>query len=271
MIALSPSPLTLPSFRRHRLLSLSLLATTLAIPVGVLLLELDPRVLDDEALWLKPLKFYLSMAVHAATLLAALWLYERDGPPRRIVTWAGGATAIAILYELIFLTVQAARGTRSHFNDTTAFDEIGGTIMAAGAGLLVMGPAVVGLGLIWRGGRHVMRDPLPVAFGLGLILGGIFAGYSGSAIGANGGPFVGLYVESDPVLPILGWSLTIGDLRVGHFVGLHLMQALPLACLALWWAAGPRFAAVSILPIAALGGLASYAATHQALAGLPLF
>lgn len=38
-----------------------------AIPISLLLLGVDRRVLDYEALWLKPLKFYLSLAVHGIT------------------------------------------------------------------------------------------------------------------------------------------------------------------------------------------------------------
>ena len=197
------------------------------IPVTLVLLAFDARILDDEALWLKPLKFQISMAVLTGTLLLAvaasglghsLWV--------RIPAVAVSATAI---YELTFLHIQAARGVRSHFNADTLFDRVGGTIMAGGAGVLVLGAALIGaaifVAVILRGSA-APDAPVMLAVGLGLLIGGGLGGMTGGAIGANGGPFVG--AVQGPFVPLVGWSLGGGDLRIAHFLGLHAMQALPV-------------------------------------------
>ncbi len=196
-------------------------------PITLLLIGLDDRVLDGENVWQKPLKFQLSLGLHAATVLFLTAHLPDELGQTRIVRWVNAVLGAVVIYEVIFIALQAARGVRSHFNSETAFDAIGGTIMAAGAGVLTLAPALVGLVLIW----HLVRrgsDRLPWHLGaaLGLILSGWLGGQTGGAIGANQGPFVGAALG--PYLPLTGWSLTGGDLRIAHFVGLHAMQALPL-------------------------------------------
>ncbi len=208
-----------------------------AIPLTLLLLGLDRRVLDDAALWLKPLKFHISLAVHGITVLVAARFLPEVWQSHTITKIGLFAFGAVILYEAIFLSLQAGRGVRSHFNDATAFDAIGGSIMAAGAGVLVIVPLILGVALAvatLRGGwGSIAADPFPFAMALGFILAGWLGGQTGSAIGANGGPFVGVDPSAGPFMPLTGWSLNGGDYRISHFLGVHAMQAIPIAALIL--------------------------------------
>ena len=77
-------------------------------------------------------------------------------------------------------------------------------------------------------------------------------------------------VDGGPGLAVLGWSTTGGDLRIGHFVGMHGLQALPLLALLL----GRRFDQLRTTRLLAVGGVAygifAVLLTWQALRGQPL-
>jgi hypothetical protein len=102
-----------------------------------------------------------------------------------------------------------------------------------------------------RGGwAGIAANPLPFALALGFILAGWLGGQTGSAIGANGGPFVGVDPAAGPFMPLTGWSLSGGDYRISHFLGVHAMQAVPIGVLILLAILPSNIVAALTLPLA---------------------
>jgi hypothetical protein len=100
--------------------------------------------------------------------------------------------------------------------------------------------------------------------GLGLVLGGVLGGITGSTISVMGGPVIAGTLSDAASWPPFFWSRDGGDLRIAHFLGTHAMQALPAFALL----AAPGAAAVSVAALGWLGvTLAAYA---LALAGVPI-
>lgn len=64
---------------------------------------------------------------------------------------------------------------------------------------------------------------------MGLVLGGAMGLVTGFALGANGSHWVGVAQSDAGGLPLFGWSRSVGDLRAAHFLGLHIIQILPMA------------------------------------------
>ncbi|MFN3508101.1 MAG: hypothetical protein ACK4ZU_11510 [Allorhizobium sp.] len=246
------------------------LQMALALP-SLIALFIDERVLNDISVWIKPLKFQASLTLMLVTLLLLLPLIEQQTRAGRGVWLASLVAVITASGEILYITLQAARGRASHFNDSTPFEAMAYSVMGAGAALLVLSSLVIGL--------YILRRPSPVAptglrlgGGWGLALGSVATLITAFALGSGeiGGPghWVGGVRTDLGGLPLVGWSRTGGDLRVPHFFATHIMQALPLLGLAFDRVA-PRFARSGI----ALGAIISIAvviATFvQAVQGQP--
>ncbi len=174
----------------------------------------------------KPVKFGLSIGLLLATVIPILSILDISSRTRAVIGWTLIATMAA---ELIAVSVQAARGTRSHFNRSSRFDAAIWKVMLV-AILFALGALVAFAILVTT--RSLDCDPLvatAIRIGAWLLL---LSAVSGFAMGGRGRHSVGGVDAAGDALPITGWSREHGDLRVPHFFALHGLQALPLAGLA---------------------------------------
>lgn len=239
--------------------------TALAVPVALACaigLAADRRQLLGEGVWVKPLKFAVSIGLAGA---AALWLRRRM-PRTRDADRAVVGITLALVVEQVLISVQAARGVRSHFNQTTPLDGavyglMGLFVSVAFVGLVVLARLAVRTSTGDRVTDTVAR------WGSWLVVGGASVGL---ALVANDGHTVG-GADGGPGLPLVGWSTAHGDLRPGHFVGLHGLQLLiVLAALARRRRLDDERLVRLVRPVGAAVAALTVALTLQALARQPL-
>ena len=241
----------------------------------------DDRMVTGAPVWLKPAKFASSMAVY---LLSIAWMVQAL-PPSNGLRRASAAMGWLLTLEVLLISMQAARGTTSHFNADSVFD---------GAVFTVMGIAI---GIVWLASMYILwchwRTPaadraMAMAFRIGLALNIVGAGVGWRMTRPTPGQLesiaqgirpriIGTHTvggpDGGPGLPVTQWSVIHGDLRVPHFVGMHALQGLPLLVVLLRTRRRVRNDGVeyTALHLAALGNVLLFAAVLvQALRGLPL-
>ena len=232
--------------------------------LALALLPLDHRHVTGVLVWLKPLKFSLSITAFAWTL--GWLLADLPAVAQRAVRRIGWGVAVAMLVEQAVIFVQAARGTTSHYNQSSALN---GLLFGLMGVFIVVNTAMTAWAvyLAWRYRPH---GPASYVWGLRL---GLLEFLVGSALGGymiHAGQHTVGASDGGPGLPGLGWSTVAGDLRLAHFLGMHALQALPL----LGWALSrwvPRRAVPLVGAGAALWAGAVAALLLQALAGHPLW
>lgn len=250
-----------PAFARlGSFLALSLVVTLTAA-------RIDPRPFQGESIWLKPIKFQLSLSLYLLTL--AFFARYLPAGMRASRGWRIYALAVglAVSAEMLWIAGAAALGTGSHFNVASPLMAALYPLMGVLAVLLTSASLVMGVAI--GRNRHAGLAPalrLAVALGLGLtfVLTVPVAGYM--AAGTShlvGTPATGAR------LALLGWSGEVGDLRVAHFFAAHAMHILPVAGLLAARGLPDRAARTAVI-VAAVLYVALVAATFgQAIAGQP--
>ncbi|GIE32936.1 hypothetical protein Ait01nite_059810 [Actinoplanes italicus] len=252
------------------LLFLTAAAAVLAVvSVGGILF--DDRILTGVPIWLKPFKFAVSFVLYAWTLAWMLAVLPRRSRPAE---WSAVIIVGVAVGELAIIVTQVLRGKASHYNVDTPFDELLWSLM--GTSIMVLFFAQVAIGVVTLRQRIPNRAAaFAIRLGLGISLLGMGLAFLMTAqvtdTGLIGAHSVGV-ADGGPSMPVTGWSTTGGDLRIGHFVGLHALQAIPLLAFALGrWT---RLAEVVRARLVLIGGSA-YAVivlllTWQALRAQPL-
>jgi hypothetical protein len=234
--------------------ALTILAATMLITFVATLLGVfvDHRVITGAPAWLKPAKFAISVSIYCFTFV---WMLRFVENRPRLVRLLANVTTASLTVEMVVILTQAARGTTSHFNQTTTLNTalwftMGAFIVLVWTMNLLL--AIILLlqrmpdrALAWSLRLGVFISAIGMATAFFMIrptpeqVARIAGGYGPRIVGAHS---VGV-ADGGPGLPVLGWSTVGGDLRVAHFVGLHALQVLPF----LGWLLSRRKGLVALL------------------------
>ena len=196
------------------LMVLTLIVVTL-ISIG------DARQILGLNPWIKPMKFLTSITIFLWSF--AWFMPETEARPvaRSFVRWT---FTIAMMVEIALIIMQSWRGTTSHFNSATPFDDAVFGIMGLGVVFNTVAVAV----FLWIIRRDTPANRAGYIWGIRLgVAMFLLASLEGALIVSNNahsvpGP------DGGPGLPFVNWSTDRGDLRTAHFFGMHGLQALPL-------------------------------------------
>jgi hypothetical protein len=286
MTTLTSQPPVLPvrTSRLHRpLIAVSVAMAFLSL-IGIGGALFDDRDLLGAPIWMKPLKFMISFALYTGTLA---WMLSLQTKARRLGWWMGTVVAAGLAFEMVLIVGQVVvRGRQLHFNMSTPMDERIHNLMATTIYLVWGAVLVVAIQLLFdkpgdRALRWSIRLSLTTTLG-GMLLANLMfretpaQQQAADATGRTdhfGAHSVGTE-DGGPGLPITGWNTQGGDLRIGHFLGVHALQLIPLLALGLvllarrfpWLRPEGTRTALVFLGTAAYAGLI-WLVTWQALRG----
>jgi hypothetical protein len=189
---------------------------------------LDSRELLGVSVWEKPIKFYISVAIFSFTYSWLSSFLTRGG---RWVKLTGFVIAVSLAVEIVIILAMASIGETSHFNVSTPTAIAIWSIMATFISIVLFSTIFISLMIMFQKQQEfnlklaLALGSINTAVGMGLAYlmtwptATQLANYQGIA----GAHAVGVS-DGGPGLPFLGWSTVAGDLRVGHFFGLHSIQ-----------------------------------------------
>jgi hypothetical protein len=207
--------------------------------------------------WYKPFKFAFSTFLFAWAM--AWYCHYLSNFNINLFNW----TVILLLgFEITYIAIMAGKGQISHYNLSTPFYATMFSLMALAATLVTLYTAYTGI-LFFTQTFPNLPNYYLWAIRLSILIFVVFA-FEGFAMGSRLSHTVGALNDNSNWF-IVGWSKTVGDLRVSHFIGMHALQVLPVLSFYLL-----KNTKATIL-VSILYGLLAVITLVQALQGKPLF
>lgn len=181
---------------------------------------IDQRTLRDVGIWAKPMKFMTGTALFALTTVWLTLLVPGKVGQDQSFQWIAALIIVTSLFEVVYITYQAAKGEASHYNTTSPVRAMMFGLMAVAAVGLVASQAWLAW-VIWKALGAAVLTPTTWAVLLGLALTFVLSTLSGFMLGGKQPP-------AGVGWPVVGWH-NWQDLRPAHFLAVHAQQFIPLA------------------------------------------
>lgn len=206
-------------FSRSRTLALlGVFFLVLSIVLIILIPANEVQILGINSL-IKPLKFSLSLWIYSWTMAYLVYYFKNEKVVKRLTF----LIVFVMLYEQVIITVQAFRGTLSHFNTVTTFENVLFNLM--GLFITIVTGYTLYAAFKFRKQKDNLAKAKKAAIFYGLLI-FVIASFMGGVMGAILSHNVGGEMGAEG-LPFVNWSTRIGDIRVAHFIGIHALQLIP--------------------------------------------
>ncbi|MBX2836053.1 MAG: DUF4281 domain-containing protein [Gammaproteobacteria bacterium] len=217
------------------------LVLLLILPVLILAMSTDARTVLDSNVWIKPIKFSLSISIY---VLSLSWfsIYMSDRwRTSRLYTLFCQLIVLVVALEMLWLIFAASIGEPSHFNQTHPILTPVYPLTGVLATILLALSLIVGVGVLLNK-QSVLQPVVRFSLSYGLIVTFCLTLPLASYLAGNPAQTHAVYPDVTnlnkenavlpvAVLPIVGWLRNAGDLRVAHFFATHAMHFVPLIAL----------------------------------------
>lgn len=205
--------------RNDTLFYYGLLCLFLSI-VFIILTKYSTTQVFNVSAWYKPFKFAFSTFLFAWAM--AWYCYYLPNFNISIFNWS---VVILLGFEIFYIALQASKGQLSHYNISTPIYSALYSLMALAATAVTLYTAYIGI-LFFKYDFPNLPNHYLWAIRFGIIIFVLFS-FEGFAMGSRLNHSVGALNDNSNWF-IVGWSKTVGDLRISHFIGMHALQVLPI-------------------------------------------